>query len=369
MKTYQEIFDQILSLRKEQLPFVIFKTPGTQNIKLLWQSDIKLHLFDSERSSGFVMAPFSHSQAAYYIPDSQSMESVCDGLALKMTPEISSKASKKNTTFTNNTQSEAAINHQKLVSKAVAKIKSAEFEKVVLAREEFVYTDLDPMDLFNKLLTRYEEAFCYWFYHPSIGNWQGATPELLMELNSESIKTIALAGTTQFDPLKDPDWTEKERHEQQLVTKDVFERLGVLNLSPFKGDAYSVKAGNLCHLRTDIKASMTSDIQLKDLIESLHPSPAISGLPRNKASLFIQENEGLDRQFYAGYLGMVTQEASAKGKTDTKAALYVNLRCMSLEGPQAKIYVGSGITIGSDPHKEWEETVHKTQTMKQVLVG
>lgn len=369
MKTYQEICDQILSLRREQLPFVIFKAPGAQNITLLWQNDQKLHLFDPEKSTGFVMAPFSHVQAAYYIPDSQSMESVCDGHVLEITPELNNKAAEKSEILSGNIQSEAAINHQKLVSSAVAKIKSAAFEKVVLAREESVHTELDPMLLLNKLLTRYEEAFCYWFFHPKLGSWQGATPELLMQLESGTLKTMSLAGTRSFSSTISPGWTQKEYHEQQLVTDDILFRLKSLDLTPVAGETHTTRAGNLWHLRTNIASRMQPQLNLMNLIEALHPSPAICGLPRKEASLFIQENEGLDRQFYAGYLGMVTREVSAKGITDTKAALYVNLRCMSLVGPRANIYVGSGITIDSDPIKEWEETVHKAQTMWRVLVG
>ena len=82
---------------------------------------------------------------------------------------------------------------------------------------------------------------------------------------------------------------------------------------------------------------------------------------------FIEENEGFDRQFYAGYLGMITHRASAEGQKNTEAELYVNLRCMSIEGPVANVFIGSGITTDSNPLKEWEETVSKTETMKTIL--
>ena len=111
---------------------------------------------------------------------------------------------------------------------------------------------------------------------------------------------------------------------------------------------------------------------LVELIETLHPSPAICGLPRDQAQDFIQQNEALDRKFYAGYLGLVhahLAQASIgfEGLHSIEADLYVNLRCMEYQSGTAIVYVGSGITSGSQPEKEWEETILKAQTIKKVI--
>ena len=111
---------------------------------------------------------------------------------------------------------------------------------------------------------------------------------------------------------------------------------------------------------------MGQDLTLKKLVEVLHPTAAICGLPTQIARDFILENEGYEREYYTGYLGewIPNQDGSSE------AALYVNLRCMKIEGSAldaASVYVGGGITAQSDPHDEWEETVEKSKVMKRFL--
>ena len=96
----------------------------------------------------------------------------------------------------------------------------------------------------------------------------------------------------------------------------------------------------------------------EELAQNLHPSPAICGMPTEKARHLITEIENHDRAFYTGYFGPISNE-----RTD----LYVNLRCMQWHKDYLEIYVGGGITAESDPEKEWQETCDKMQTMLQLL--
>ena len=98
---------------------------------------------------------------------------------------------------------------------------------------------------------------------------------------------------------------------------------------------------------------------LHRVLEALHPTPAVCGLPTGKAKNFISRNEGYDREYYTGYLGRVT--------TGLNTQLYVNLRCMKINVNKAQVYVGGGITSDSIPEHEWEETVAKSKTIKKVL--
>jgi isochorismate synthase len=113
------------------------------------------------------------------------------------------------------------------------------------------------------------------------------------------------------------------------------------------------------HLRTDIIGEVESSDLLGKLIESLHPTPAVCGLPKETAVQFILENENYKRTYYAGYLG----ELNMNGNTQ----LVVNLRCMEIENNKISLFVGGGITKGSIPEKEFEETVTKAMVMKKVL--
>ena len=91
----------------------------------------------------------------------------------------------------------------------------------------------------------------------------------------------------------------------------------------------------------------------------MHPTPAVCGLPKNKALEFLLKNEIHNREFYSGFLGPVNIGKSS--------ALFVNLRCMQLKDKEAVIYVGCGITADSQPEKEWEETQLKSQILLSVI--
>jgi isochorismate synthase len=110
---------------------------------------------------------------------------------------------------------------------------------------------------------------------------------------------------------------------------------------------------------------LKDDTSLKDVMNTLHPTPAVCGLPKAEAKQFLLQNEGYDREYYSGFLGELNYDFATgeEGKTD----LFVNLRCMKIEDNKAHLYIGCGITKDSDPEKEFVETVNKSMTMRRVL--
>ncbi|NJM80882.1 MAG: hypothetical protein HC854_17015 [Flavobacterium sp.] len=96
-----------------------------------------------------------------------------------------------------------------------------------------------------------------------------------------------------------------------------------------------------------------------NLLNTLHPTPAVCGLPKDKALQYILENENYDRKFYTGFLG--------EFNTKDTSNLFVNLRCMEIDTTTVNLYVGCGITSGSDPKKEYIETQNKLGTMLKIL--
>jgi isochorismate synthase len=104
-------------------------------------------------------------------------------------------------------------------------------------------------------------------------------------------------------------------------------------------------------------------MDLKTIINALHPSPAIGGTPKRKALELIRDLEPKGRGFYAGYLGWIEADESHEVQAD----LYVTLRCLSWQENSVTFYVGGGIVAGSDPDKEWEETQAKAQVLARLL--
>ena len=157
---------------------------------------------------------------------------------------------------------------------------------------------------------------------------------------------------------------QKEKQEQRFVTDYI-----TASLQDFSSDIratapYTFRAGTIVHIKTDISAELKAEKSLKSIIDTLQPTPAVCGLPKDKALDFLIANEGYDREYYSGYLGEINIDmATGQSKTD----LFVNLRCMKIANDAAHLYIGCGITKDSDPAKEFVETVNKSTTMKRVL--
>jgi isochorismate synthase len=246
----------------------------------------------------------------------------------------------------------------KLVEKAVSVLKETGMKKVVLSRKQGFPKKASDLEILSNLLDQYTKANCYFFYHPKVGKWMGATPEILVRVEEGKLQTMSLAGTAMYKENEVHEWGKKEIEEQELVTDFIINSLdenGALNIQ--KSKVNTVRAGSLIHLSTDITASVAMDDK-SNMIDALHPTPAVCGMPRDQAMEFILQNENYDRSFYTGYFGIVDQNS---------ANFFVNLRCMQLYDQEVDLYVGGGITALSDPKSEYEETVNKLLTMKKVL--
>jgi len=189
--------------------------------------------------------------------------------------------------------------------------------------------------------------------------WLGATPETLIQFEKNNFETMALAGTMPFENTVEVTWGEKEKEEQQYVVDSIVSELEKVTSTLSIGATKTQKAGSLLHLKTPISGTLNSIDSIQILIKVLHPTPAVCGLPKKASKNYILENENYDRKYYTGFLGNIDPKRNSH--------LFVNLRCMELEGSKAHIYVGGGITELSDPQKEWVETTNKSQIMKRIL--
>jgi isochorismate synthase len=95
------------------------------------------------------------------------------------------------------------------------------------------------------------------------------------------------------------------------------------------------------------------------MLQLLHPTSAVCGMPKEESLAFILMNEGYNREFYSGFLGQVNFR--------DETHIFVNLRCMQIFDTSAYLYAGGGITAHSQPQKEWQETIYKMQTLLNVL--
>lgn len=342
----QEHFDS-------KLPFVCYCKPNSDKLIALFQRNNKLHTLDQIKS-GFAFVSFN-SDSKYGIPEQESDV---------YTESISNLETNQNRVDEYAVDTMAKVNFESLVEKALKEIYSGTFEKVVLSRNELVeLSNFTIEKVFSSLILKYPNSFRYCFYHPEIGLWIGASPEQILKSNQNKVQTVSLAGTQLSSNIENIVWEEKEINEQQTVTKYIVHALRSCGAEVTESKPYSFQAGSIVHIKTDIEAQFESEVNVSNILELLHPTPAVCGFPKKEALEFISANEGYDREFYAGYLG----EWNHDGNFD----LFVNLRCMKVETNDgsaiAKLFVGCGINSGSQPEKEFIETVNKSQTLKSIL--
>lgn len=366
---FSDLLKKVADHHKKDLPFVIYRKPNESLVHVMLQEDDRLHHTTDFSEAGFVFAPFDSNQAAVLIPSQTKLSELFHDVSNSDTDE-------KLELLIDSAQEEFHLN---LVKKGIAQIENKIFEKVVLSRKIKTECNAEPLELFQRLLQNYSNAFCYLWYHPKIGTWLGATPEILLKTENQQLTTMSLAGTQKFVEGKDLVWGEKELAEQQLVTDYIADSLKDKIVGLHISERESIRAGQLWHLRTKLSGRL-EESNLQNCITALHPTPAVCGLPLEDTRRFILENENYNREYYTGFLGELNlkeerdrssssrnQENKAYRSIKNRTTLFVNLRCMQLKNTQAEIYVGGGITQDSDPNNEWHETVAKSKTILQII--
>lgn len=373
---------------EKEYSFALWRLPNSQTKNLILSfshSNVSLTETLEELPEGFAFAPFDKTQPANFLKADLSFSFENDKLAEPVTPLQnlshqwlsqfnSEKETKRSSYYINKNYKTDFVsekdNFTSLIQSCIKLIESEVVEKVVPSRKKEI--DLsDAFDIihsFQKLCSRYPNAMISLIGIPTVGTWLGATPELLVCVEDKSIfKTVSLAGTKRFQEgtdLKQVAWTQKEIEEQALVSRYIINNFKKIRLREFdEHGPKTIVAGNLMHLKTEFTVDMkaTNFPQLGSvMLQLLHPTSAVCGMPLEPALEFLEQHEGYNREYYSGYIGPIN--------TQNNTYLFVNLRCMQLLGNRAVVYAGAGVTIDSVPDTEWEETEMKLNTLLNVIL-
>ena len=243
-------------------------------------------------------------------------------------------------------------------------ISKGQFSKLVLSRNADIAADdeLCPELLFAEACRRYPRMTIALVKSEVAGTWLMATPEILLAQDGDRWQTMALAGTMAWEGKKVYSWSDKNKKEHQLVAGYIEEVLKPYAKDMEISKPYTVRAGNLVHLRSDFSFTLddahADGCGIGELVEALHPTPAVCGLPKQEAIDFITANESIDRKYYSGYCG----PWNVGGKT----ALFVSLRCMEIKEGRGLMYAGGGLLEESSEESEWQETMMKMEPMRSI---
>ncbi|WP_158541690.1 isochorismate synthase [Pelagibacterium lacus] len=261
-----------------------------------------------------------------------------------------------------------------MVDRALERIASdAGLNKVVLARTLVVETDaaLDPRSVAMRLGR--DPSITTFVMPVSLDGpartLVGATPELLLQKKGRAIRSSPLAGSAKREADRSVDReaaealaaSDKNRREHAVVVEAIMDALApcCAQLTAPDGPALHATA-SMWHLGTPIEGRLRDDdISCADLLARLHPTPAICGVPRERAQALIRELEPFDRGFYAGAVGWT--DASGDGEW------HIALRCGEIADRRITLFAGAGIVAGSDPAAEIAETSAKFLALLHAL--
>ena len=260
---------------------------------------------------------------------------------------------------------------RRLVGSTAAAIRRSEngLRKVVLARAQRI-TSEQPFELetaLRKLATAYPTCTVFAFGSPE-RTFLGATPERLVTLHNGVASSMALAasmrrGESEAEDaalgqrlLSDP----KERTEHAIVVDSLRESFeGVCTGVVADAEPRIERLPNVQHLLTRVRGQVRPGGSLLELVQALHPTPAMGGSPRPAALEYIRRNEGLDRGWYTGAIGWLDH----RGDGDFSVAI----RSALVRGREAILFAGCGIAADSDPAAEYVEAELKLRPMLGAL--
>ncbi len=340
--------------------FALFRLPSRQQCVLVEQTGGQPRELPSCAElcgcEGFVMAPFAPSPDRPVLllrPDRvRTFDRVADAGPVVGDASVEDAATG---CFRSGSRADYQIDfanfHEHLVN--------GDFTKLVLSRSVDVGrpADVSAFALFAEACRRYPQAMVVLVSVPQAGTWLAATPEALLVGNGLDWQTMALAGTMPYgDAVR---WSGKNIQEQRHVATYVTEVLEHFSADFTEQGPYTVRAAHLAHLCSDFRFHLSDTERLGELLQALHPTPAVCGLPKDEAWRFVRSNERYDRSYYSGFMGPLMLGGTT--------ALYVTLRCMQLFKNHCRLYAGSGILPDSREPSEWQETEAKLDTMRHLL--
>lgn len=340
MRTTLEAIDIALSRR---IPFYAYCMPGCDGIAFGAQAG---NGFTCEE--GFKIVPFdistNHSTKIIYKQlNASSLLTEYPEKGDSLLPGIPNDSTSRN-------------EYMQSIGLCIEELQAKKLDKVVLSK---VITRKHSIQswgkFFNKLCDSYPDAFKFIFYSEETGAWAGASPEILGNYDNSTFTTMALAGTRKYGTTGD--WDNKDIREQEYVAHYIADTIRRTGIDFTMSDRFTKQAGGVEHLCNLFSLKCTLR-QAHDLIAKLHPTPALAGLPKQKAIELIHKAEHHDREYYGGYIGPFSPD---------EFHYYVNLRSMKFDNGKCRIFVGGGIVSDSVPESEWLETEAKSKTLLSLL--
>ncbi len=248
-------------------------------------------------------------------------------------------------------------------------INSGAIKKIVLAkRKSMLFADkINAWELVRRLKKNNPKTIIFGIQSDESSFFVGATPEYLYQRKNDEIQSQAIAGTRKRDRniARDSELekellcSEKELNEHKFVLNYFKNSFNKLCSDFICAKTPSVlKYSTLQHLFCELKGILKSNINDYDILNELHPSPAVGGTPKLAALKLINDNEQFERGLYSAPIGWFGVDA---------AKFAVGIRSALVKDNLLSIYAGAGIVKESNSDYEWQEIEDKLENFTRIL--
>jgi anthranilate synthase component 1 len=256
------------------------------------------------------------------------------------------------------------------VGQAKEAIAGGQAIQVVVARRQTVgAAEISGIDLYRAVRRVSPSPYLFFVRMPDF-EVVGASPELLLRVESDRMLTHPIAGTRPrgATPAEDAllgrelaaDRKERAEHVMlvDLARNDLgrVARPGSVEVSSF---AEVERFSHVQHLVSHVEAELRSGSDALDALRAVFPAGTLSGAPKVRAMQLIAELEGEKRGIYGGAVGYLGYD----GSLDTAIAI----RSAVLKDGRIHVHSGAGIVAGSVAEREYEETEHKAAGMLRAI--
>ena len=233
---------------------------------------------------------------------------------------------------------------------------------VLMSRVEYTVDrpeDLKKHAIHQALFTPIGEPYGFWENHYAI---IGSTPEILFDCEGDSIKSFALAGTAPVSQGAELLLSKKNRHEHDLVIKNIMEDLAPFCLELQRLNTHTASYGRLVHLKTLIEGKLKTNFNSDELIKAMSPTAALGGYPRHKARPFLLQTE-----YYKAFPERL-HGSVFKVSYDNKERSLVMIRNIQLKDNKLILEAGAGVVDASVESSELNEIYQKIEATREILL-
>jgi len=253
----------------------------------------------------------------------------------------------------------------RMVERAKRYIFDGDIMQVVLSQRTSKFFSAPPLALYRALRNLNPSPYMF-YYHFDDFHVVGASPEILVRLEGDTVTVRPIAGTrvrgktTQEDAalaadlLADP----KERAEHLMLVDLGRNDVGrVVQIGSVKvtENMQIENYSHVMHIVSNVDGKLKPGLKAIDVLRATFPAGTVSGAPKVRAMEIIDELEVSKRGIYAGAVGYL----GFNGDMD----LAIAIRTGIIKDGKLYVQAGAGIVADSVPQSEWIETQNKAKAL------